>query len=253
MNLPILSSTQSALESARQLGALLTQRNSYLTSFITEDPSCLAIKSTIGQLSMLTDSVLILGDSGTGKELIAHSLHWRVMSPFIAVNCAALPETLYLSTLFGHVKGAFTGALDDKLGVFESAGDGIVFLDEIGDMPLHQQAALLRIIQERTVTRIGEFEPRPISCRIIAATNKDLFKVGPNVFRDDLLGRISTFTINIPPFSARPDDVRLIAESLGLDPERSATLYALYPEFINRFGARGIQTLVKRLTLFNTV
>lgn len=242
MNNPLWADS---LQSIQQLGQRISEFNSYLKQWITEDPTCLSIKTTIGMLASQPDSVLIIGDSGTGKELLARSLHWKLHCPFIAINCAALSDTLYLSQLFGHKQGAFTGANCDKPGVFEAAGEGTVFLDEIGDMPLHQQSSLLRVLQEKEVTPIGSHDPVPIRCRVIAATNKDVFDV--NIpFREDLLGRLSTFVIRIPPFSTRVNDIYLIAKSYGIHDEDAANLHETLATEIKRFGVRAIQAAARR-------
>lgn len=241
MNNPLWSDTFTSIQ---QLGQRLSEFNSYLKRWVTEDERCLAIKTTIGMLATQPDSVLIIGDSGTGKELLARSLHWKIHEPFLALNCAALSDTLYLGQLFGHKQGAFTGANCDKPGIFEAANEGTVFLDEIGDMPLHQQAALLRIIQEREVAPLGSHEPIPIRCRVIAATNKDIFE--SNTFREDLLGRLSTFVIRIPPLTERVNDIYLIAKSYGINDEDAAALHVTLSAEIKRFGVRAIQAAARR-------
>jgi DNA-binding NtrC family response regulator len=164
-------------------------------------------------------SVLISGKSGTGKEVLARNLHyWRFGErkdyesvPYIAINCTALPENLIEGELFGHVKGAFTDAKTDKKGVFELADGGTLLLDEIGDMRPELQGKLLRVLEERTVRRIGGKVDQPIDVNIIAATNRDLKKaVSDGVFREDLFYRLTSFAIDIPPLKARGDDVVLL-------------------------------------------
>ncbi len=161
-------------------------------------------------------TVLILGESGTGKELIARALHFNSKlkdKPFIACFCGSLPETLLESELFGHKKGAFTGADSDKKGLFEEADGGTFFLDEIGDISQRVQVQLLRVLQEREIKRIGENNTRKINVRIIAATNKDLKQeVEEGRFREDLYYRLNVITINMPPLRARGDDVILLAQ-----------------------------------------
>ena len=163
-------------------------------------------------------TVLVLGESGTGKELIAHALHrlsGRAHEPFVAINCAAIPENLLESELFGYEKGAFTGAAQRTLGRLEMAGKGTVFLDEMGEMPASLQAKLLRVIQERSVERIGGRTPVPLLSRLVCATNRDLEAlIASGRFRDDLFYRISEITLRIPPLRERQGDSVLLAQWL---------------------------------------
>ncbi len=160
-------------------------------------------------------TVLLLGESGTGKELFARAVHHlspRREKPFVAINCAAIPETLIENELFGHEKGAFTGANDRRLGKFELAHGGTIFLDEIGELPLSVQGKLLRVLEERTIDRIGGRMPLTVDVRIVAATNKELKTAAENgEFRLDLFYRLAIFPIQIPPLRTRDDDVILLA------------------------------------------
>jgi DNA-binding NtrC family response regulator len=168
------------------------------------------------QVARSTATVLIQGESGTGKELLAsyvhrHSLHPD--APYVAVNCAALPETLAESELFGHEKGAFTGAVARKAGKFELAGKGTLVLDEIGEMPLPLQAKLLRALQEKEVDRVGGGAPVPVDARVVAITNRDLGRaVAAGRFREDLFFRINVVPLAIPPLRERIGDIMLLAD-----------------------------------------
>jgi len=158
--------------------------------------------------------VLICGESGSGKNLAANAIHKlsrRKDGPFIAMNCASLNDHLLESELFGHRKGAFTGAVSDRVGRFEAAADGSIFLDEIGDMPLLMQAKLLRVIEEKTVERVGDHRPIPVNIRLISATNKDLHSLVPEKFREDLFYRVNSIFITVPPLRERIEDIPIIA------------------------------------------
>lgn len=163
-------------------------------------------------------TVLVTGESGTGKELIAQAVHYqsaRRDKPFVSVNCAAIPENLLESELFGHEKGSFTGAIGTHIGKFESADGGSIFLDEIGDMPLPLQVKLLRVLQEREVYRVGGRKPIHVDIRIITATNKDLLKeVEARQFREDLYFRLNVLPIHLPPLRKRKSDVPILVEHL---------------------------------------
>jgi formate hydrogenlyase transcriptional activator len=179
------------------------------------------IRQVLVQVSKVapTDStVLILGETGTGKELIARAIHKRSkrsQRAFIGVNCAAIPPSLIASELFGHEKGAFTGALQRRLGRFESAAGGTIFLDEIGELPIEAQITLLHVLQEREIERIGSNHPIPVDVRVLAATNRDLkAAVTSGPFREDLFYRLNVFPIQIPPLRERKDDIHLLVQYL---------------------------------------
>ena len=161
-------------------------------------------------------SVVILGESGTGKELVARAIHYtgsRASHPFITVNCGAIPETLMEDELFGHARGAYTGAQGDKKGVFEEAEAGTLFLDEIGELYPSCQVKLLRVLQEREVRRLGENRRRQVDVRVIAATNKDLqVEMDRKKFREDLFHRISVLPIPLPPLRERREDIPLLVD-----------------------------------------
>ena len=186
------------------------------SSIIGDSPAIAAMRDTIARLAATDLPVLILGESGTGKEVAAQSLHFqgpRADRPFIPVNCAALTETLLESELFGHEKGAFTDAHAMQKGKFELAEGGTLFLDEIGDMSVGGQAKLLRVLEQKVVTRVGGSQTIPINVRVIAATNADLANlVSEKRFRQDLYYRLSVVTLDIPPLRDRPEDVLPLAE-----------------------------------------
>ena len=163
-------------------------------------------------------TVLITGETGSGKELVARAIHkksHRAARAFIRVNCAAIPPSLVASELFGHEKGAFTGALQRRLGRFESANGGTIFLDEIGDLPAETQIALLRVLQDREIERVGNSHPIPVDVRVLAATNRDLEKaVAAGTFRQDLFYRFNVFPIRVPSLRERAEDIPLLVEYL---------------------------------------
>jgi DNA-binding NtrC family response regulator len=166
----------------------------------------------ISRIAKTDSTVLITGESGTGKELVARALHFngaRKLKPFVAINCGAIPEMLLESELFGHVRGAFTGAIRDKAGKFEAANNGTIFLDEIGTMPQHLQGKLLRVLQEQEMERIGSNSPIKLNVRVISATNLDLEQqVKQGNFREDLFYRLNVIPLNLPPLRERKEDIR---------------------------------------------
>ena len=161
-------------------------------------------------------TVLVEGETGTGKDVVARSLHAaskRAAGPFVPIDCGAIPENLIESELFGHVRGAFSGAVSDRRGVFEEADGGTLFLDEIGEMPLSLQSKLLRAIETRTIRRVGASSSRPIDVRLVAATNRDLARcVNEGTFREDLYYRLAVVDVTLPPLRVRPEDVPVLAQ-----------------------------------------
>ena len=188
-------------------------RNS-LDNIIGASPAMEKLKQTIRTVASTQSTVLIYGESGTGKELVARAVHTcspRATEPFVSINCGAFPETLLESELFGYVKGAFTGANQNKRGLFEVADGGTIFLDEIGEMTLTMQVKLLRVLQERCVRPVGGTDEIAIDVRVIAATNRDLEKqVAENTFREDLYYRLSVIPVTVPPLRDRREDVALL-------------------------------------------
>ena len=188
-------------------------RNS-LDNIIGSSTAMEKLKQTVRTVASTASTVLIHGESGTGKELVARALHVcspRATEPFVSVNCGAFPETLLESELFGYLKGAFTGASQNKRGLFEVAGGGTIFLDEISEMTPTMQVKLLRVLQERTVRPVGSTSEISIDVRVIAATNRDLDKaVAENAFREDLYYRLNVIPILVPPLRERPEDIPLL-------------------------------------------
>lgn len=181
-------------------------------------PRMLEVLSQVGHAAESNIPILITGETGTGKELVARAIHEsspRAAGVFVPINCSALPEALLESELFGHRKGSFTGAQQDRAGLFEAAQGGTVFLDEIGELPLAMQPKLLRFLQDGEVRRVGDVEPRRVDARVISATNRNLLgEIDSGAFREDLYFRLSTFTIELPPLRERREDIPLLAERL---------------------------------------
>ena len=185
------------------------------TPLIGNSESMRNLSGLIKRIGSSEATVLILGESGTGKEVVAKAVHHasvRTKGPFVAVNCAAIPRELLESELFGHVKGSFTGAINDRQGKFEQANGGTIFLDEIGDLPLELQPKLLRVLQEREIEIVGG-KSKPIDVRVIAATNQDIdHAVAEGHFREDLYYRLAVVPVSIPPLRNRRDDVKLLSQ-----------------------------------------
>ena len=200
----------SALQQPDSDGALL------LGTILTASPEMVKFARTIERIAPADISVLLLGASGTGKELLARGLHnasGRRDKPFVAINCGAIPENLLESELFGHEKGAFTGAVKTTEGKIELAHGGTLFLDEVGDIPLALHVKLLRFLQERNIERIGGRKAIPVDVRVVCATHRNLSKmISEQTFRDDLYYRLAEVTVNIPPLAARTGDAILLAK-----------------------------------------
>jgi two-component system, NtrC family, response regulator len=183
-------------------------------NIIGNDPEYLKVLETIGRVSETDASVLIIGESGTGKELVAEAIHKnsrRKDNPFVKVNLGGISTSLFESEMFGHKKGSFTDAKEDRIGRFEAAEKGTIFLDEIGDLDLNSQVKLLRVLQDRSYEVLGSSKPRIANMRVISATNKDLKSmVEANLFREDLFYRINLITIKIPPLRERPADIPVL-------------------------------------------
>ncbi len=194
-----------------RLGEEMRRRFELGVEIIGKTPAMLDIYKTIGRVAPTDATVLIQGESGTGKELIAKAVHYhspRWSGPFVALNCSAIPRELLESELFGYERGAFTGALEQRPGKFEIAAGGTLFLDEVGDMPLELQAKLLRVLQEKELTRVGGREVVKVDCRIVAATNQDLERaIKQGRFREDLYFRLRVVPILVPPLRERREDI----------------------------------------------
>ncbi|HZO83395.1 MAG TPA: sigma-54 dependent transcriptional regulator [Candidatus Binataceae bacterium] len=216
-NLDLVAATAArAVETAAQAGNLERLRGAGVRKqapgeIIGHSPAMQEVYKLIGRMVNNDATVLLIGESGTGKELVARAIHFksaRGRAPFVAVNCSAIPHGLIESELFGHERGAFTGAAERRAGKFELAGAGTLFLDEIGDLPLELQPKLLRVLQEREFARVGGFETQRLQARIIAATNQDLeAAVAARRFREDLYFRLRVIPIHLPPLRERREDI----------------------------------------------
>jgi DNA-binding NtrC family response regulator len=203
------------VEENRALKQSVDRRGS-LADIVGRSPAMLEVYKLVARIAPSLSTVLVVGESGTGKELVARAIHShspRARSPFVAVNCSALSESLLESELFGHERGAFTGAVATKRGLFEEAGAGTLFLDEIADVGTKMQAQLLRVLQEGEIRRVGGSEPIHVDVRVVAATNRDLEQeVREGRFREDLYFRINVVSIRIPPLRDRPGDIPLLID-----------------------------------------
>lgn len=223
-----------------------------------------AVQHLILQVASRSTTALILGESGTGKELVARVIHQhskRAQGPFVAVNCAAIPLELLESELFGHEKGAFTGAIIARQGRFELAAGGTLFLDEIGDMPISMQAKLLRVLQERSFERVGGNKPIKADVRIIAATHKNLEEcLAQGTFREDLYYRLNVFPVEIPPLRERKEDIRVLIQHFvdlhqqenGISIELTEEAFTFLEQYNWPGNVRELSNLVERLCVLYT-
>ncbi|BCN92378.1 Nif-specific regulatory protein [Thiomicrorhabdus immobilis] len=260
VNAMIQRQTQILKEENEQLRSMaLGQGSQY--GIIGESPALMAALNKVGRATNTSVTVMLQGESGTGKERFSRMLHLashRKDGPFIAINCSAIPEDLLESELFGHEKGAFTGAIQAKQGKMELAHHGTLFLDEIGDMDLGLQAKLLRVLEDRTITRIGATKPIPIDIRIIVASHKDLHEqVNNGAFRLDLFYRLNVFPIELPPLREREGDIRLLARHFLNQANQEYSASAIFdPEamaFLERYdwpgNIRQLENIIKRAVL----
>lgn len=199
----------------RQVTAQLAEDSTF-HNLVGKSPPMMKLFEMIRRLSQVKSNVLIIGESGTGKELFARALHYNGPAggnPFVAVNCGAIPTTLIESELFGYRRGAFTGAIRDKVGYFEAANGGTLFLDEVSTLPTNVQSSLLRVLEERAIVPVGDTRPRPVDVRIVAASNRDLAKmVSEGTFREDLLFRLNVVQLVLPPLRQRRQDIPLLVQ-----------------------------------------
>jgi len=232
-------------------------------AFLGESRAAVALREQLDRLAGIPSAVLILGESGSGKELAARHLHDqgpRAGGPFVPVNCAALPETMVESELFGHERGAFTGADKARKGAFEAADKGTLFLDEVGELPPPAQAKLLRVLEDGVITRLGSHDGTQVDTRVVAATNRDLeAEVTAGRFREDLLYRLNIHTVRVPPLRERLSDlpllaehfVALVCENFGLKPRTldPETLARLQAYDWSRNNVRELRNTIERLVI----
>jgi two-component system NtrC family response regulator len=252
---------QELLHENRRLQALVTERFQF-DNIIGSAKSMQAIYNLLARVARTDVTVLLLGESGTGKELVAKSLHHhslRSLKSFVTIDCSAIPEQLLESELFGHRKGAFTGAVYDKRGLFEEAQHGTVFLDEIGELPLKLQAKLLRVLQDGEFMRLGETQQRRVNVRIIAATNRHLAKmVAAGEFREDLFFRLNIMPIKLPPLRERREDIPLLVNNFLNEtaqrhqlpkPQISPEVYQAFNRYPWPGNVRELRNTVERLVI----
>jgi two-component system nitrogen regulation response regulator NtrX len=261
----VVHEIESALERRRLRGELLSLRRQLgrETSLVGSSAAMTALRETIARVAPIPSPVLIIGESGTGKELVARELHRlgaNPSGPFVALNCAALPESLVESELFGHERGAFTGAVSTRKGAFEAAERGTLFLDEIGELPMPAQAKFLRVLEERELTRLGGTKPVRVEARIVAATNRELdAEVAAGRFRDDLYYRLNVHLVRVPPLRDRPSDVPALVDQFltgicgrfGIPKKRVApdALDQLMAYSWRRNNVRELRNIVERMVI----
>jgi two-component system nitrogen regulation response regulator GlnG len=263
----IILKAQKAAEVSNQIGQLkeeLQEQYSFGRSIIGNSQPMQEVYKTLGRVASSDVTVLVTGESGTGKELIARAIHFnspRLGKPFIAINCAAIPRELLENELFGHERGAFTGATDRKAGKFEQANGGTLFLDEIGDMPLELQAKLLRVLQEKEITRTGGSQTMQVDVRIVAATNQNIAElVEEKKFREDLFYRLNVVPISLPSLQQRKDDIpalvefflQRVQEDLGISSiECSKEAISLFKRHSWPGNVRELENVIKRAALLS--
>ncbi len=260
----LLTTVRNALDKKELVveNKILKKKVSKNYEMIGESSEINSIKEIIDKVAPTDARVLITGSNGTGKELVAHWIHEkseRHAAPFIEVNCAAIPSELIESELFGHVKGAFTSAIKDRSGKFETANKGTIFLDEIGDMSLSAQAKVLRALQENKISRVGSDKDISVDVRVVAATNKDLSKeIEEGRFREDLYHRLAVILVKVPSLNDRRDDIPLLIEHFsekigaeqGIAPKKfSSKALELLKAYDWTGNIRELRNVVERLTI----
>ena len=260
----LINSVRNALEKKELIteNKLLRQKVAKKYEIIGKSKPIMEIHSMVDKVAQTEARVLITGESGTGKELVAHNIHERSSrnnSPFIEVNCAAIPSELIESELFGHLKGSFTSAVKDRQGKFEAANNGTLFLDEIGDMSLAAQAKVLRALEENKIQRVGSQKDIPVDVRVIAATNKDLKKeIEDGNFREDLYHRLAVILIEVPELSKRKSDIpilishfsKLISKEQGIETkEFNKDSLKLLEEYNWSGNVRELRNVIERLII----
>jgi two-component system nitrogen regulation response regulator NtrX len=261
----VVQEVETVLERKRLRDQVVTLQRQlgFESSLVGNSPALSRLRESIQRVASIPSPVLILGESGSGKELVARDLHQAgpdSQAPFVALNSAALPENLVESELFGHERGAFTGASATRKGAFEAAGRGTLFLDEIGELPLAAQAKLLRVLEERKVTRIGGNRPLPIEARVIAATNRRLdAEVSAGRFREDLYYRLNVHVLQVPPLRERLSDlpdltahfVTTISRRFGIRPKKVSTeaLQLLMGYDWSRNNVRELRNAIERMII----
>ncbi len=243
------------------LREVITRRDG-LPQIVGQTPEIQELASIIGRVAASDSPVLIQGESGTGKELVARTIHLksrRAGKPFVSVNCGALPDTLLETELFGHKRGAFSGAVTSRVGLFEAADGGTLFLDEIGEMSAAMQVRLLRVLDSGEVRRVGEERSFHVDARIVAATNKDLSReAGEGRFRWDLFYRVSTITVPVPPLRRRRPDIPLLVQHFAAPAARGGKVLRFSPEALERLtqyqwpgNIRELRNMVERLMILH--
>jgi len=260
----LLLTVRNALEKKQLVNETKVLRGKLSKKFdmVGNSPALSRVKDTIEKVAPTDARVLITGQNGTGKELVAHWIHQksrRIEAPYVAVNCAAIPSELIESELFGHEKGAFTSAHKQRVGKFEQAQGGTIFLDEIGDMSLSAQSKVLRALQENVINRVGSDKDIKVDVRVLAATNKDLKKeIESGRFREDLYHRLSVILIQVPPLKERKEDIPLLIEKfLGdISQENGNAPKKIHPEAVKKLqespwtgNIRELRNVVERLVI----